>query len=98
MFSHGTFNTIFAALLAAAAVASDGIRSASADTAPVCGVGNGPLCKTVAVELCVRWVWTSATAGLTGGGGGTSCGQWEKTTLYYYWNTGSGDGTKSGLY
>ena len=94
------FNSIAAGLFAIAAIAAGGIRhSASAQTAPVCGVGNGPLCKTVTVEVCVRWAPNSLTVTLTGGGGGTTCASWQKTTLYYYWSTaGGGSDPKPGLF
>ena len=52
-----------------------------------CTFGTTVLCKTVVELKCTEWIATSVNFGVTGVGGGTTCGTWTTTTTYSYWSS-----------
>jgi hypothetical protein len=90
---------LFCALLAIAVTGAERSAVARDDSGPVCGYGTGPLCKTVTKEVCLRWAVNTLSLGLSQFGSGITCEHWDKTTLYYYFETGTGGTTpKPGLF
>ena len=60
-----------------------------------CTIGTTLLCRTVVEQKCTEWIASNVNLGVTGVGGGTSCGTWTTTTTYSYWSSIETGGTPS---
>lgn len=60
-----------------------------------CSIGTAVLCKTVVELKCTEWIASNVNFGVTGVGGGTTCGTWTTTTTYSYWSSIEAGGTPS---
>ena len=64
-------------------------------SAASCTIGTAVLCKTVVEQKCTEWIASNVNLGVTGVGGGTTCGTWTTTTTYSYWSSIEAGGTPS---
>ena len=65
------------------------------DSSASCTFGTTVLCKTVVEQKCTEWIASNVNLGVTGVGGGTTCGTWTTITTYFYWSSIDGGGTPS---
>ena len=65
------------------------------DSSASCTFGTTVLCKTVVEQKCSEWIASNVNLGVTGVGGGTTCGTWTTITTYFYWSSIESGGTPS---